>query len=61
VANVKHAFSEHDVVESREGVSGWPAGAIATVVAACEPLDSLVVVQDLEGPLQPERDEGGRP
>jgi hypothetical protein len=33
MASVKHAISEHDVVELREGVGGWPAGTMGTVIS----------------------------
>lgn len=32
MASVKHAISEHDLVELSEPVEGWPAGTVGTVV-----------------------------
>ena len=46
MTSVKHAISEHDVVELREGVSGWPAGTIGTVVSV---YDGVLLVE-ITGP-----------
>ena len=46
MTSVKHAISEHDVVELRECVSGWPAGTIGTVVSV---YDGVLLVE-ITGP-----------
>jgi hypothetical protein len=42
MAPVKHAISEHDVVELREGASGWPAGTVGTVISV---YDGVLLVE----------------
>ena len=46
MATVKHPISEHDVVELREGASGWPAGTIGTVISV---YDGVLLVE-IAGP-----------
>jgi hypothetical protein len=45
MATVKHVIAEHDVVELREGVRGWPAGTIGTVISV---YDGVLLVEIAE-------------